>query len=747
VYALIRFLRVLRYRKRYVFAAVAVAGILGALYYFTATRIYEAKASLLVTRVGGLTTRTGLSSNSEHMLPTYERILSSAVVVNGALSRLAKLSPDLRMDFADVPRDQWEKTLRDNLSAKAVRRTNMIELSYRSKSPEAATAVVQALVDSFLAFMEKHHKDVSIEVAEILDEERREVAGQLEKSQRQLLDTRRQVRDLGISGHETVVHPAVQAVITLSDSLVEVQKNRVQLEALLTAVQNSRRRNGDLRQHLATLEPMIGREFIMASLGLQPEIIQNVQQAQRDLFKHQADLSSLAEHYGPRHPKIVALRRTIDSLRAYVADHQRELSERANAIEKEQLGQMLTSLISQKLDQTRAHEAELAAEYKRAENETVGMHDRLAKLQLAEAEWKRLNRLHESLINRITSIDISDEAGQVRAAVVSEPHASDRPVSPKLLLTALLCLIAGGGCGAAIAYVLDLLDDRFQSPEDIQLQLGVPVLAMIRELPQTGESGSGAIQIESMRESAECEAFRTLRTALAFSGEQLDRIALTSSEPGDGKTTVTANLAAAYAQIGKKTLAIDGDLRRPGLTKLFEMRDRRGLSNVLMADGEVADLFSGCIHPSGINNLDIIPSGPRPSNPAELLSGLKLEQLISWADSQYDQVLIDCPPVLAASDAAILGRLADGMVVVVQPEKNHRRVIMRSVDALATMKINLLGVAANRIGNADSYYGYGGGYSYGYGTEDDDYIDDDFTHDDAQEQFPDESATVRRRAA
>ena len=191
VYAVIRFLRVLRYRKRYVAAALTVAGILGALYYFTATRIYEAKASLLVTRVGGLNTKTGLSSNSENMLPTYERLLSSAVVLKGALQRLGELSRDLRVDFANVPQEDWEDVLRKGLSARAVRRTNMIELSYRSKSPEAAVAVVKAVVDSYLAFMERHHKDVSVEVAEILDKERIHVEKQLIQKQRELLAVRR----------------------------------------------------------------------------------------------------------------------------------------------------------------------------------------------------------------------------------------------------------------------------------------------------------------------------------------------------------------------------------------------------------------------------------------------------------------------------------------------------------------------------------------------------------------------------
>lgn len=127
-------------------------------------------------------------------------------------------------------------------------------------------------------------------------------------------------------------------------------------------------------------------------------------------------------------------------------------------------------------------------------------------------------------------------------------------------------------------------------------------------------------------------------------------------------------------------------------------------------------MCQSCVVPTGIENLDVLPSGPKPSNPAELLSGPRLSEVLAWAESNYDQVIVDCPPILAAADAAIVGRLTDGLILVVHPEKNHRRLVIRAVASLAAMGVGLVGVVANRVGeNEGDYYGYG--YGYGAGAE------------------------------
>ncbi len=269
---------------------------------------------------------------------------------------------------------------------------------------------------------------------------------------------------------------------------------------------------------------------------------------------------------------------------------------------------------------------------------------------------------------------------------------------------------------------LDAFDDRFRSVDEMQSRLGLPLLAMIQQLEAPESVGARALVTHAMPTSAASESFRTLRTALTLTHPDARQIVVTSAEPGDGKTTTLANLAVCYAQAEKRTLLIDADLRRPGLTALMNMRGPRGLSEVLRSEVDISQLAPAHIQASGVAGLDILPSGPRPQDPAELLAGPRFSQLLAWAETVYDLILIDSPPTLATTDTAIIGRLVDGVIVVVQPVKNRRRLVTRVVERLGLMKIPLLGLVVNRTGSEAEHsyygyhsYGYGYGYEYGYG--------------------------------
>jgi capsular exopolysaccharide synthesis family protein len=238
---------------------------------------------------------------------------------------------------------------------------------------------------------------------------------------------------------------------------------------------------------------------------------------------------------------------------------------------------------------------------------------------------------------------------------------------------------------------------------------------MVRELePQEG-TGVASLQAYRAPNAAESESFRTLRTALALAEEETSQLVISSPEPGDGKTTVLANLAVTFAQSGKRTLLVDADLRRPRLTAMVGMRGIDGLSSVIRGEEDLVQMAPAHIRPSGLEGLDILPSGPRPTNPAELLGSQRFSELLAWAETVYDHVLIDSPPALATSDTALIGRLTSGVLLVVQPAKNRRRMVMRCAENFAVLKIPLLGLVLNRIGSSkDGYYGYGGYYGYEY---------------------------------
>jgi capsular exopolysaccharide synthesis family protein len=722
VHQLAQFLRMLRCRRNVVLASLVAAGLLGGLYYATATRYYQAKASLLILQTGNETLNTSMASEgaTQGLMPTYERLITSAVVLEAALKFLG---PEDRIDMAAVPEDRWADVLRQNLTVSTLRRTNLIEVSYRSRDPQAAVVAVNAVVRAYLEFMEKTHKGTAGEIIAVLTREKAQLEERLAQKSDEVLQLRRKFNDLGIRANTTVLHPVVQRAIQLNDAMTEAQKKRLQLQSSLAAVTQAVQRGEDLQQHMLAIEDAVGREFLLSGLGFNSRDAYTQSSLEKSLLDDQAELKTLSVHFGPVHPRVLEVQERMRVTQQYLTEYQGRVNQRLAHIRDTQLGPLLIQMVQQRLNETWQHEQSLRNGFEKARTEAVALNGELAQLEIVEHDLRWLRELRATLLNQIASIDLKQSQGEIRTAVVSEPVVSNSPVSPRLTLVGGLSAMLGLAVGIALAFVLDSLDDRFRSPDELRYQLGVAVLAMVRRLENLAPTGIESLQVHVAPEEVQSEAFRTLRTTLAFAGRDTQRLVVSSAEPGDGKTTVLANLAVSYAQAGKRTLLIDADMRRPGLTNLLEMRGLGGLSDVLRREENVVELVQAQIRPSGIEGLDVLPCGPRPSNPAELLAGPRFSDLLAWAETHYDQILVDGPPALAASDSAIIGRLVDGVVLVVRPDKNQRRPVVRAAESFAILGVTLLGVVINRASHEkdEGYYGYGYGYgyggAYGYGEE------------------------------
>ena len=721
-HAILQFLHVVRYRRHVMFAALAVSLALGGLYYATATRYYDAQASLLILQMDNEVTSTSMGNerNSQGLMPTYQRLLASAVVLDGALRRIR---PEHRVDLVDVPQQLWIETLRKNLKIAVASKTNILEITYRSRSSTAAVAVVNAVLSSYLEFMERTHKGNAAEIIDVLTREKDQLDGKLARKESEILKIREQFGDLGIRAGDKVLHPVVQRAIDLNTAAVEAQKKRYDLQGTAASVETALRNGEDLQHYMLAIEVTVGKEFLLSALGFNARDAQTLAAMEKSLLEDRAEQKTFMEFYGPAHPRVLEVRNRIKDTQEYLATYQDRVDQKMAQLRRTQLGPLLVNVLQQRLRDAWQHEQGLHKAFENARTEAVSLNCNLARLEIAEHDLKWLRSLHDVLLNQISNLDLKRDRGDIRTSVVSEPIAKDKHVSPRLIVVAIICLVGGLGLGLAAVYVLDALDDRFQTPEELRSALGTSVLAMIGSLESLPESGIESLQLHAAPSSGASEAFRTLRTALAFSGGDTQRLVVSSSEPGDGKTTIIANLAVAYAQAGKKTLLIDADMRRPGMTALLQMRGMTGLSEVLRQTDTMPQCAQVHIRPSGIAGLDVLPSGPRPVNPGELLSGLRLPELLAWAETVYDQILIDTPPALAATDAAVIGRLVDGVVLVVQPGKNQRRLVIRAAESFTGLGAALFGIVVNRITAEKDlgYYGYGYGYDYSaYGHEADD---------------------------
>ena len=743
VHNAMRLLRIVRLRRASVVAAVAVASLLGALYYSTADQLYEARTSLMVLHQGADDSLSGSDGQRNGMLPTYERLLYSSVVLEGAVERLQQLPPEARVDLVRSPREKWVGVLRNNLSARAIRSTNFIEVSYLSLDPDAAVAVVNAVLKSYLAFIEENQKNFATEIVTILDKGRSDVARQLAEKEAMLLAAKREIGDLGLRDGSNVTHPLVHNVVRINEALVETKKERMRLEASELAIRKAISQGRDLRHLMLSMEDAGGRDMVLGMMGLSDQDEDFVKGIERELTDKRAELQSVLQFYGEAHPTIVELREAINQGERYLNDYQTAKARRLNTPQNESLGAMLLSTVHGKLETATTHERQLRREFEIAQEKAIQLNGQVAHVAIVEHDLQMLRELHDTLRNRIANLDIKQDQTEIRLAVVSEAQPNETPVSPHLLAVCVATLFGGLAVGVGVAYVSDVLDDRFRSADELRDQLNVSVLAIVRQLPNLDASGLDSLQVFIAPNGVESESFRTLRSTLAFSERSSECVAISSSEPGDGKTTVLSNLGVASAQAGKRTLLIDADMRRPGLTRLFNLRGKGGLSEVLRARTDVSTLAADRIQSTEMDGLDVLPCGPIPTDPSGLLANDRFAELLEWACDRYDLVLIDTPPILAASDASIVGRLTQGIVLVVQPSKNHRRLVHRAVDEIRATSLDVVGVVVNRISQGpDTDYGYNYGYGQGYGHG---YHDDEAEaaeNQEAEDQEAEDAVTV-----
>ena len=725
-----RLLRIFRYRKKVIFSTIYCFALVGIAYYFLATRYFESSAKLLIVeQKADQLSAIGDHDNTGNTMATHRELAVSPVVIEQAIKQLA---PQYRVDLQGISPKKWAKTLAKRLQAKSTRKTNFIEVSYRSRNPEAAAAVVSSVIQSYLDFIENNHKGTAGEIISVLTEERNELQVDLNQKQTSLQQFRQQVGHLGISSEDSVVEPMIQRALRLNEAMLDAQEKRLEMQATLASFEDSLSRGDDISQQLMSIEATLGKQMLLTSMGLSPQDLQILGEQQKRLLAAQAELQALSADYGPNHPQVLEVQQQVQTLQEYLSTYYSSADERfdslGNAVNAETIRNMLVQSVRQSLQQ----EKQLQESFEQARAEASQHSGALVKLRMLERDVLRKESLYDSLSEKIANIDISKIQAPIKATVVREPLPNEIPVTPQLRFLAIMCLFGGTLAGGLIVYVQDVLDDRFSSPEELSSQLGVPVLAMVRNLEQLPGEGLETVHTKTMPSSVETEAFRTLRTSLSLSGDVCDRILISSSEPGDGKTTISANLSVAFAQAGKRTLVIDADLRRPGFTALVNLKGQPGVADVLASDEPPEITATRFVQHTVVDGLDILPVGLRRPNPAELLSGKAFTELLAWADSQYDRVIIDCPPVLAVSDAQIVGQLVDGAILVVRPEKNHRRSVIRAVESFQTAGCRVIGVVANGL-SADAA-GYGYSYGYGYG--------DGYGHSETHQEFDEDLAPI-----
>jgi tyrosine-protein kinase Etk/Wzc len=343
-----------------------------------------------------------------------------------------------------------------------------------------------------------------------------------------------------------------------------------------------------------------------------------------------------------------------------------------------------------------------------------------------EAEQTRLSatmgtmqRTFDNLQSEYQLARISESVDGGRVQSIDEATLPTFAISPNRKRAITYSVLVGLLLGVVLAFALDKLDDSVKSPDELRDQMELPLLGLIpviraeRGSRRAADTTVGRLITHVDPRSPVAEAYRSMRTNLAFARAQQSPQAIVVASPGpaDGKSTTVANLAITFAQQGQRTLLIDADLRRAVLDKAFGVPRSPGLTEAIIGEATIDDV----VRESGVPNLSVIASGRFPPNPAELLGSARMQEILRDAKSKFDVVLLDTPPLLAVTDAAVLTTMVDGVVLVIRTERTKRDAVRRALGHIRSVRGRLLGAVLNDVDmRSGAYYGSYGHYYYSY---------------------------------
>jgi len=347
------------------------------------------------------------------------------------------------------------------------------------------------------------------------------------------------------------------------------------------------------------------------------------------------------------------------------------------------------------------------------EPDTAAKEAELARLQTALTQYRSS---YATLLSSYEATRLAEAKAMDNVIVVQEATVPEKPVRPRTMLNTVLAAVVGAMLAVGTAFLIEYLDDTLKSPDDVARVLGLSTLGAIAHMRLDGRAPMEEWLVTTTTpKSPVSEAFRTLRTNIRFSSvdKPIRRLLVTSPSPTDGKSITAANLATVMAQAGQSVVLVDTDLRRPILHKLFKLPNGVGLTSTLLSSNPGPD---ECLLPTHVENLRVLPSGPLPPNPSELLGSQRMGRLIEHLEQEADILIFDSPPSLAVTDAAVLAKQVDGVLLVLEAGKTREEEARRAVEELSKVGAFLLGVVLNKVplrrrGGYGYYYYY---YHYYY---------------------------------
>ena len=559
------------------------------------------------------------------------------------------------------------------LTIAPVRNSRLVKVHFDSPEPEMAARIANAIAVAFINLNLERRMEATSYARTFLQERLAQIKVKLEDSEKELNAYTRQ--EGIIKPDEKQQSPDAQVLGEFTTALAKVQGERIRAEALY--------------QQAKAGDPAALHAFVDSAL---------IQEYKTRQAKLEGDYQEGLKTYKPGYPKMQQIESQIKELQAKI----------------NQETKAALSALKANYEAALTQEKQLTAKLKESKQTVLGGQDSSFQYNLLKREVDTNRQLYDSLLQRYKEIGVAGGVGINNITVVDKAKVPKFPFKPNLMRSLLIAIFLGLAAGIALAFLLEHLDDTIKAPEDMEKLLGLPVLGVI-PATRVADGTELALAENADPRSPFAEAHRSLRTTLQFSTpEGMPKVLLvTSTSVGEGKSTTALSLATHITQTGKTVLLIDCDLRKASLHRKLGIGNDLGLTNYLAGDAQPVKITRGCQIP----HLFLIPSGPLPPNPAELLGSAKMIALLNLAAEKFDQVIIDGPPVLGLADAPILGSLAEATLLVAEAGVTSRQYAQGAVKRLRSTRTRLVGGVLTKVDTRNRSYGYHG-YYYQYGETD-----------------------------
>jgi polysaccharide biosynthesis transport protein len=620
---------------------------------------------------------------------TNEVFSPSKYVLPLSLEDQAKLEP-------------YTDALDGGLTVTPIPETRDLKVSFKHPDQKTALAVTNTIAEVFIKqnFEAKTEKFTS--ASDWLERSTRELKAKVQKAEEALQNYTREHNIFSTEGKETLT---ADKLLRLHEQVMRAETERMLKQSLYEEVQ---------RGHVAQL----------------PEAFADPKSTdlQKRLQELSITLADLETKFGPENPQIIRVKQEMAIIQGQISESRSTLADRLKA------------------DYERAvrDEQALQAALERAKGEAVQQNQASIQLNMLKQDVDTANKLYTEFLNNTNqaNLQVAEQHNNVR--VISPARLPKTPISPARMRTIMMSFIMALSAGIGLALFLEYIDNTIKTVEDVSRYVQLPALSVIppiglipsrkmlsakgskrpKSLPANvngnGLEGARAGQLVAPdSRSSAAEAYRILRTSVLLSsaGKPPKTILVTSGQPGEGKTTTAVNTAISLSQLGASVLIIDCDMRKPSTHKILGADNMRGLSTYL-SRSITAD---GLIQKLQMPNLSLIPCGPIPPNPAELISSERMKRLLTDLSDRYDHIILDSPPLMNVTDPVILSTIVDGVILVVHGGKSTRDVVRRARHDLDAVGAKVFGVVLNNVDlrreGYDNYYYYRYYSAYGQGEE------------------------------